>query len=319
MKNKLTTTLLLSSLGLGLAETSADWTSYRPDGHAPIGVMGEHLHKDGDWMASYRYMNMEMDGISDAQGYTMRPTGMDMEMHMVGAMYGVSDKLTLMFMAHHLDKDMDMAMQANGMAMPAMHSEGWGDLTISGMFKFSEWGENTIFGTFGLGIPTGSIDEKAADGSQLPYGMQMGSGTWDLRPGITYLGQTDTYSWGAQISGLFRTGDNDQDYQLGSVVEGTVWAARKMSDNLSVSARITGRNTGSIDGMDKDIMNAMMSTPMDPENYGGDALYGSLGFNYLFDNGHRIALEYQRPLDENHNGLQMDSDGTFIAGWQYAW
>ena len=29
----------------------------RPDSHAPIGVMGDHMHKEGEYMISYRYMN----------------------------------------------------------------------------------------------------------------------------------------------------------------------------------------------------------------------------------------------------------------------
>jgi len=29
---------------------------------APIGVMGDHLHPQGDWMVSYRYMHMDMEG-----------------------------------------------------------------------------------------------------------------------------------------------------------------------------------------------------------------------------------------------------------------
>lgn len=37
-----------------LCETSlADQVSL-PDDHAPIGIMGEHNHKTGEWMASYR-------------------------------------------------------------------------------------------------------------------------------------------------------------------------------------------------------------------------------------------------------------------------
>ena len=35
----------------------------RVDTHAPIGVMGDHLHKQGEIMVSYRYMQMEMAGI----------------------------------------------------------------------------------------------------------------------------------------------------------------------------------------------------------------------------------------------------------------
>ena len=30
--------------------------------HAPIGVMGDHMHKQGEMMISYRMMNMEMSG-----------------------------------------------------------------------------------------------------------------------------------------------------------------------------------------------------------------------------------------------------------------
>ena len=34
----------------------------RANGQAPIGVMGEHLHKKGEWMLSYRFMRMNMEG-----------------------------------------------------------------------------------------------------------------------------------------------------------------------------------------------------------------------------------------------------------------
>ena len=34
----------------------------RADDHAPIGVMGDHMHKKGEWMLSYRYMRMNMEG-----------------------------------------------------------------------------------------------------------------------------------------------------------------------------------------------------------------------------------------------------------------
>lgn len=313
MKKTLTATLTLTSLLAGISKTSAHWTSARPDGHAPIGVMGDHQHKKGDWMASYRYMDMEMEGMDSAPGYMMYPTDMDMEMHMLGLMFASSDKLTWLLMANHQDKAMDMS---NG---SSMHSKGWGDVSFGGMYNLGSWGEETIFATLGLGLPTGSTDEKSSAGAQLPYGMQLGSGTWDIRPGITYLGQTELYSWGAQVSGIFRTGENDQGYQLGSVFEGNAWIARKLSDSLSVSARITLQNVGGIDGSDKNIANPAMSPTLDPDNYGNKSFYGALGLNYLFKNGHRVALEYQRPIDENLDGLQMKQDGSLIVGWQYAW
>ena len=68
----------------------------------------------------------------------------------------------------------------------------------------------------GLSLPTGSIDEKHTSGNTLGYGMQLGSGTYEFHPAITYLAQTQSYSYGAQIGGVLRIGENDQDYTLGN-------------------------------------------------------------------------------------------------------
>jgi len=42
-------------------QSDAGLSSYRADSHAPIGVMGDHRHKAGEFMLSYRYMNMQMN------------------------------------------------------------------------------------------------------------------------------------------------------------------------------------------------------------------------------------------------------------------
>ena len=46
-----------------LAWTSADTPKSRPDSHASIGVMGDHGHKTGEVMLSYRFMAMDMRGL----------------------------------------------------------------------------------------------------------------------------------------------------------------------------------------------------------------------------------------------------------------
>ena len=67
-----------------------------PTDHAPIGVMGDHTHKVDEWMFSYRYGHMEMDGNRDGtssvsvaeihQDFMIAPLKMTMEMHMFGSM-----------------------------------------------------------------------------------------------------------------------------------------------------------------------------------------------------------------------------------------
>jgi hypothetical protein len=123
MKNILKTALIASvSLNLiGPASAHDEWTGARPDGHAPIGVMADHYHKKGEWMTSYRYMFMSMDGnrmgddnLSTAQvapgtgvGFPIVPIKMHMGMHMLGMMYAPSDRVTLMGMLNHTSMEMD--------------------------------------------------------------------------------------------------------------------------------------------------------------------------------------------------------------------
>ena len=38
-----------------------------PDDHPPPGVIGNHVHKAGEWMLSYRYGFMKIDGTSTAR------------------------------------------------------------------------------------------------------------------------------------------------------------------------------------------------------------------------------------------------------------
>lgn len=101
------------------------------DSHAPIGVMADHFHSKGEWMISYRFMSMPMEGNllgSDSitaaeiattipnrffgnpgQPPTLRvvPTEMDMDMHMLGLMYAPTDRITLMGMINYRSQAMD--------------------------------------------------------------------------------------------------------------------------------------------------------------------------------------------------------------------
>ena len=88
-----------------------------PDDHAPIGVMGDHNHKAGEWMLSYRYGFMEMDGNRDGTDdlssaevladFMVAPVDMTTQMHMFGLMYGVTDRLTVMSMGSYVRKSMN--------------------------------------------------------------------------------------------------------------------------------------------------------------------------------------------------------------------
>tara|TARA_B100000959_G_scaffold285359_1_gene359893 strand:- start:155 stop:1159 length:1005 start_codon:yes stop_codon:yes gene_type:complete len=334
MKTQFATLLLLAVSSSLLS--AHPWTGRRPDGHAPISVMGDHTHAKGGWMASYRYMTMDMDGLRSGSSdvstgsqlgmmkYGMVPTKMTMDMHMFGVMRAVSDKLTLVGMAHYLENDMDMKMMS-GMTNSAK-SNGFGDFKITGLYSLASKHEGSrIHLNLGLSLPTGTIDEKD-DGQILGYPMQLGSGTWDLLPGITYLGQTEHYSWGAQASGILRIGENNRNYTLGDGFSVATWGARKLTDSVSVSARLKGENIGNVDGEDAAIATrrlGMDSPTFNPNSRGREVVSVGLGLNYFFRGeqlkGHRFALEWETPLKEDFDGVQLKVDSIWALGWQYAW
>ena len=306
------------------------WTAARPDGHAPISVMGDHMHKMGEWMVSYRYMTMDMEGLlkesnsvtasSQLTGMTsMVPTKMTMDMHMFGTMYAISNKWTLMGMLNYLDNEMSMP-------MGKMDSSGIGDIKIAGLYDLAQWDSGRrMHLSLGLSLPTGSIDEKHTDGSTLGYGMQLGSGTYDFHPAITYLAQTEKYSYGAQLGGILRIGENDQDYTLGNKFEAALWGARKITDSLSASAKFDYSSQSEVDGAHKGLttMQKNMSPGNQASSQGRDITTFGLGLNYYFHNGglsgHRLAAEWETPIDQKVNGVQLELDSVWTLGWQYAW
>ena len=68
--------------------------------------------------------------------------------------------------------------------------------------------------------------------------MQVGSGTYNFLPGLTYLGAVEKWAWGAHVDGVVRIGDNKFDYTLGNRYDITAWGARKLTDWSSGSLRL---------------------------------------------------------------------------------
>ena len=314
-----------------------EWDSARPDGHAPISVMGDHTHQQGEWMLSYRYMNMSMEGNLDGgdelsidevlSSYMMAPVKMTMEMHMLGVMYAPSDRWTLMLMAPMINNDMDMRLRMmNGMTRDfSTASSGIGDVKFSALIKVFSRTSQKLHLNVGVSLPSGSINERddtpMGENVKLPYPMQLGSGTVDFLPGVTYLGQSADYSWGAQLSAVIRSGDNDEEYQLGNTWNAQTWLSTNLSESVSVSARLSYSKWLNIDGADSDL-NPMMSPTANPDLRAGNRLDLGLGANYYVRKGplegHRIAFEYLLPATQDLDGPQLQLDSQLMLGWQLA-
>ncbi|MEO1856698.1 MAG: transporter, partial [Rubritalea sp.] len=252
------TALALSAIAHGhgaKSRISVDhWDGGRADGHAPISVMGEHTHNAGEWMLSYRFMSMHMEDLYDgdskisqgSSGFMVEPIEMDMEMHMLGLMYAPTNKLTLMAMTNYVENSMTMRNSMTQIKSP-MQSSGWGDSSIGGLYKFYDENKSRAHFGLSLSLPSGSTSETFKNGMGMtfhqPFPMQLGTGTFDLSPSLTFLKQpSDNWSWGAQANGRIHLNENDQGYSLGDSIGATGWVARNITEWSSISARLAANS-----------------------------------------------------------------------------
>lgn len=309
------------------------WRSGRPDGHAPIGVMGDHTHDAGEVMFSYRFMRMDMagnrDGTTDLspaqvlEQFPVTPTEMTMDMHMLGVMYAPTDELTVSVMAPYIFKSMDHVTRMG--VNFTTQSDGFGDIRLMGLYKILDQDRQRLHLNAGISFPTGSTNQRddtpAGPNQVLPYPMQLGSGTFDLLPGITYLGQSDNWSWGGQALGTIRLGTNGNSYRLGNRFNVTGWGARRWNNWFSTSVRLNGNTWGNITGADPRLNPALIPTA-DPNLRGGIRLDVGLGLNFLVDKGvlagHRLGIEFALPVYQSLDGPQLETDWLLTIGWQKA-
>lgn len=329
----------------------------RPESHAPIGVMGDHTHAKGEFMLSYRYMHMWMEGnrngidrlTSDEivttvpnrffgnpmQPPTLRvvPTYMSMDMHMVGAMYAPTDWLTLMAMANFANNTMHHLTYQGGMGTNRLGSfitqtKGMGDTRIAGLIRLFKSTGHQVHVNAGLSIPTGSFTQEddvltpleTKPTIRVPYPMQLGSGTYDVLPGVTYTGYAQRIAWGAQLMGTVRLGENEAGYALGNKIAATTWASYRIKNWLSSSVRVAFQQVGKVNGRDNQIMAPVQTA--NPDFIGGQRADVALGVNLLgitgFTKDFRLAVEFALPVYQNLNGPQLETDYVLTLGVQYA-
>ncbi len=318
----------------------------------PISLAGTRLHQPGQVMFMYRYMHMDMtqlakgdDDLNTRDVATMRnhnagrpgqpptwrgaPENMSVDMHMFGAMVGVTNDLSVMAMLPYLDKQMRMVTFAGATGTTELgtsnnETSGIGDVAASALYRLYDNEIHHVHLQAGLSFPTGSITESGRmlmpNGQmmkmRLPYGMQLGTGTYALLPGLTYWGADGRWNWGAQATGQINLGENDEGYTFGDRAFLTAWGVYTLGFGFSGSARLSQTYTGDIDGHDSRISGAMPTA--DPNNYGGWNTSAAFGVNYRVPDGPLAGLnpgvEFSVPLYQNVNGPQLKEAWTVFAG-----
>jgi len=254
-------------------------------------------------MFGYQYMHMHMSGLYQgdreispadafAQGFMTVHTEMEMDMHMLEVMHAPTDRLTLMAMLPYKEMSMKHLMNT-GMSF-SQTADGIGDLEVIGLYTvlgdIRKGGHRLVLNA-GVSFPTGSINAKDHAGGNpanalvlLEYPMQLGSGTYDLMPGVTYLGDAGPWSWGAQTVETVHLGRNDHGYRFGDQYRVSAWGAYGITDWFAPSVRLDGRWWEDVTGADPGLA-ANVTPEARPNLRGGRRLDLLFGLNFYVPKG----------------------------------
>jgi hypothetical protein len=255
---------------------------------------------------------------------------MDMWMHMLELMFAPADWLNLMLMPSFVDMEMRLRTLPGGpLDVHAGHqrhgSGGVGDLSGFALVRLYEHAQQRIHLGLGISAPTGDVDltlrrTHQQDRGYLHYGMQLGSGTWDLLPSLTFSGRARELWFGAQLSGTARLEhENESGYAQGDVWQATCWGGVDLTSWLSASLRAAYSRQGEIRGA-FDGLHPETSPPDLPGNYGGRFWDLGIGLGVVVPlgpfSGNRLAVEWLQPLSDDVRGYQLERLGTLALSWE---
>lgn len=302
----------------------------RPDGLAPIGVIGDHTLRSGEVLLSYRYNNSIFDGLRDGTSnlstasvlnqYPFAPTRLQAQRHTLLFEYAPTDDLTLLALLPFWDLGMNFDSRT-GQKVTDNNTDP-GDVIVQALYVLWRGNRQQIHLNMGLQFPVGveswSRNEPLPDFPNQTYPVRNTSGTYDFMPGVTYRGQSDWWTWGSQVTGTIRFGLNDFDYKLGDRINLTAWFARRVTDNLSLSFRLDGNIWGDIFGADPRL-NPFVTPTNNPSKQGGGRLDVLFGAN-LFIPGDWIPAQWLSveggvPAYQSLVGPQLKMGWTLTAGY----
>ena len=313
--------------------------------HPAAGLMNEHMHERGEVMLGLRFERTHAGGtnqagtgeISDpaivAAGFGARTRSMTMDMAMLDLMYAPTSSITLMVMPQYMWHRMEMVGIDPAGVSHGGHSlayratmehatDGFGDTLVSASYRLVRRPGFGAHATLGVWAPTGAVDRNDDDGNFVHYGMQPGSGTWDLEPSFTLTGRAGPVGWGGQASYRWRTDeDNASGFAFGDKARATGWISTLLGRDLGATGRLEYVHEGKVLGHYNSGHNHL-APPDRQQNYGGDVVAAGFGLNWLLpvagSSKPQLSSELSVPLYQDVNGIQAPQDWRFTLGLSQA-
>ena len=328
----LSITLLLLTLSITFADTS----TLHPSWNAPIGVISDHGHKAGDMMFSHRgrviglqALQSGIDALETAdvlKDYMLAPEYLVTSTQMFSAIYAPHNHITFMaimnYHEHHLQMErlhQQDGRHKNSVETYNIDSEGFGDVKVDALFTLLKKDHFTLIGNIGVSIPSGSIIETGDDGQLLPYPIQLGSGSYEARPGVTLFGTKEDWSYGSQLISSLPLHQNARKYRHGNTFTMTAWSTQRVNNWFQFGGRLLFSHKAAFSSSVPEL-NQNISPIHQIDSQGSTQLDIAISTDFMISTGknplqrNRLAFEIQIPVYQNLTGIQLINRLQFTAG-----
>jgi hypothetical protein len=253
-----------------------------------------------------------------SDNFPVVPTVITQEVHTVSLAYEISPQWQVSLLVPYIRQETDHISIVGNYETFVIETDGLGDITTKATYRWNTGSAETWAIGFGLRLPTGSIDEegdtpRAPGDQELPYTMQLGSGTYDFPLDVMYkLSGKHQITLGASAN--IRTGTNDRGYRLGNNYKLTSQYSTAISQRVDVFGGLSLVYSDSIHGQDDALL---IDSPFpypasitNPDLYGGKKVNLNIGLLWEATNDFYLKLDINKPVYQYLNGPQPKENWT---------
>jgi hypothetical protein len=280
------------------------------------------------WTLNYQYKTAKFEGyldgskslsFNDVKGppsngsgktFPVVPTTITQTAHIYSVGYQFNEQWQGHLSVPYIKQSTDHLSLVPGYSTFTINTDGIGDIVMSASYALNS--ESWLL-SLGLSLPSGSIDEqgdtpRGPGNQQVPYTMQLGSGTYDFPVELSYQ-NSSAPNLSLKASATIRTGTNDRDYRLGNNYSLSGRYKVDLSSRLQSYVGLAGQYSDSIHGQDDSLLAGDPATLYpasitNPDLYGGKKISASLGLLWKITEGYQLNMELSKPIYQNLNGPQ---------------
>lgn len=257
--------------------------------------------------------------VRTKDNYPVVPTEISQEVQALRIGYDLDQDITLRVTMPFVKQSSDHISIVPGYDAFNISSSGIGDVVVLADVALARTVNSVWRVGAGLSLPTGSIDEqgdtpRAPGDQQLPYTMQIGSGTFDMPVLASYEKFENGFRWGVNAGAIYRLDKNDRDYRLGHKITAGGWLKFTALGLIEPGVRLSYRWQGQISGEDAELSVPNPAFPYpapvtDPSDFGGQqvdlAIFARMS---LGSDGWFVQAEYSEPVYLDLNGPQTSEN-----------